>query len=323
MQKSSSTALCAASDEAQSRAHPVDSSPHVAWQTTPLIQRVVSYIPDNIQAERLLRTVLLHLHRFDLDQVKDPGVIEREVARVAEKARAQLDDVPEQFKTGTSVDLRETELRPVDPLTAEVVHRACHYLGSFRGDGVHLGLYSDIDVSQRAKLVSLVTLSNLDLPHVIPALPSGVKREQVLVLSRLYSFPWGPRNTVSYTLGRVFSWIRKHKPDVKMLLTYLDPNLGFQGTVYRATNWVLFGRERKSRYLYLDGNYVTDRRMISEYGTADLLKLGPLLGSRIASSQQPLRPLELYAYFLDSQDRNKHNPILVHEFTPPSELVGA
>jgi hypothetical protein len=108
-----------------------------------------------------------------------------------------------------------------------------------------------------------------------------------------------------------------------MLLTYLDPNLGFRGTVYRATNWVLFGREKKTRYLYLDDNYVTDRRMIKEYGTADLLKLRPLLGSRITSSHEPLRPLELYIYFLDSEDRSRHNQSSVHEFTPPSELVGA
>jgi hypothetical protein len=231
--------------------------------------------------------------------------------------------VPEHFKTAIPVDLRTTRLRSVEPQTAEIVHRACHYLGSFRGDSIHLGLYSDTDTGQHANLVSLVTLSNLDLPHVIPALPPGMKRDQVLVLSRLYSFPWGPRNTISYTLGRVFSWIREHKPDVRILLTYLDPNLGFQGTVYRATNWVLFGREKKNRYLYLDGNYVTDRRMIRDYGTADLTKLEPLLGNRITSSQQPLRPLEIYSYFLDRQDRSKQDQFPVHDFTPPSELVGA
>jgi hypothetical protein len=160
------------------------------------------------------------------------------------------------------------------------------------------------------------------LPHIVNALPSGIRREQVMVLSRLFSFSWCPRNAMSRTLGLTFSWVRNHRPDVRMLLTYLDPNLGFRGTIYRATNWVLFGRENKKRYLYLDGDYVTDRAMIKKCGTADLQKLEAMMGSRIASSREPLRPLEVYAYFLDPKERAKYNGDTVHEFTPPAELVG-
>src|SRR5262249_9723284 len=118
------------------------------------------------------------------------------------------------------------------------------------------------------------------------------------------------------------SWLRKKRPNVKLLLTYLDPNLGFHGTIYRATNWVLWAREKKKRYLYLESNYVTDRRMITGYGTADFEKLSSLLGTKITRSQVSLRPLELYAYFLSPKDRAQHNRDAVRELLPPPNLVG-
>lgn len=276
--------------------------------------------PDGL-CDSFLKQVLLQVHRFSIAEINKSGVLEEEIRRVSERVAAKLETVPEELKQKVEVDLQSTHLGAVGPETAELVHDAYHYLGSPRGNGIHLGLYSD-SIPQRPKLMTLVTLSELDLPHIITTLPSGIHRQQVMVLARLFSFSWCPRNAMSRTLGLTFSWVRKHRPDVRMLLTYLDPNLGFRGTVYRATNWSLFGREKKTRYLYLDGEYVTDRRMIRDYGTADPRKLFGLLGSRIGTSRVLLQPLEIYSYFLAQRDRAKYDHGVIHEFTPPSELVG-
>jgi len=297
------------------------SAPANAEAVGPSLATAISRLDEKSIPESLLRQVLLHVHRFDSAELSSSGVLEHEVTRIGARLAAEIEQVPEELRHPVEVSLQGTHLDMVDPKTAELVHRTYHYLGSPRENGIHLGLYSD-SVSGDPKLITLVTLSEFDLPHIVPALPSGIRREQVMVISRLFSFSWCPRNAMSRTLGLTFSWIRKHRPDVRMLLTYLDPNLGFLGTIYQATNWVLFGRENKKRYLYLNGDYVTDRAMIKKYGTADLQKLQALLGSQIARSREALRPLEVYAYFLDRKDRAKYGQGVAHVFIPPHALVG-
>lgn len=283
------------------------------------VAAAISALEEECLADSLLRQVLLHAYRFSLDEIKTSGLLENEAKRIVTRLGPKLERVSE--GKPRIVDLARTYLGVVDSRTAEILHDVYHYLGSPRSSGINLGLYSDT-LHEDPRLMTLVTLSQFDLAHVIDALPCGIRGEEILVLSRLFAFSWCPRNALSRTLGLLFSWTRKHRPEVKMLLTYLDPNLGFRGTIYQATNWFLFGQEHKKRYLYLDGDYVTDRQMIKDYGTADSRKLARLLGSRITTSRVPLRPLEIYAYFLAQRDRTRYNFDVIHEFTPPAELVG-
>lgn len=279
-----------------------------------------------VAGRRLLETRLaLQLHRFDDRQVGDFNCVISEAKRIAENIRARYRTLPKGLLAGPAspIALRSTRLGTVAAGTAASIHACLHYLGSPRGEGIHLGLLPLAEEGQFAQLLSLGTLSQFDLPHVASCLPFGIRPEQVLVLSRLFASPWAPRNTISHTLGRVRSWLREKRPDVRMLLTYLDPNAGFHGSVYRAANWSLFGIERKKRYLYLDGEYVTDRRMIREHGTADYQQLSSLLGKRIETSRTPLRPLELYVYYLDRRLQNRKGDERRREFVPPPSLVGA
>jgi len=123
-------------------------------------------------------------------------------------------------------------------------------------------------------------------------------------------------------MGRLYSWLRIHAPNVKALLTYLNPNLGFRGTVYKASNWNLLGEEIKGRYLYINGDYVTDRDAVRRYGTADPAKLSAILGSAFSASTKPLRPLKLLIYFLDPALRLREPRCYDFRFVPDRSLVG-
>jgi hypothetical protein len=288
------------------------------WASNDLMSELNRF---GLGSKELTRQLRLHLPRLSPTELTQSNII-RETERLAARllistARTSKDFKPQHL---THTELCHTRLRLVEPSIAETIHETFHYLGSRRGGGIHLGLYADRVSGYGSSLLSVVTLSPFDLSHWKNALPHGIGQEQVLVLSRLYAFDWCPQNTVSFSLGRVFSWIRENLPHVKMLLTYLNKNLGFQGTVYKATNWVLFGKEKKIRYLYLDYDYITDRQMIREHGTADFEKLQLKLGRRITRSIHPLSPLELYAYFFDS--RHRKTTLFGGEATPPPELVG-
>jgi len=95
--------------------------------------------------------------------------------------------------------------------------------------------------------------------------------------------------------------LRKKQPAIRLLLTYLDPNLGFTGSVYRSTNWFHFGRETKKPYYYSGSEYITTRELIRRHHTVDPLELLERDGELCRSSLE-LLPLEVYGYWL-SRDR--------------------
>jgi hypothetical protein len=239
--------------------------------------------------------VLLHLSRYPRESI-DEAVIDAEIDRACTMSGSSSWKVPEAVCPST---LDAATLSPVADDCARRLHERYHYLGSFRNDGVHLGLaLASADARSADGLLSLVTLAPLDVVALIQALPADVRPEQVLVLARLLAASTVP-NVLSRTLGRVFAWIRQHRPSVRMLVTYLDPNVGFDGAVYRATNWTLIAREPKQRYLFLDGAYVTERSMLRRYGTSNTFRLRALLGSTLSTSVRPLLPLDIYGHAID------------------------
>ncbi|HXM46205.1 MAG TPA: hypothetical protein VN924_33540 [Bryobacteraceae bacterium] len=205
---------------------------------------------------------------------------------------------------------------------AVAIHKQMHYIGSPRPDGIHLSLRAP--VSQGGHLLCLATLSQMDLPHLGPLLPSSTNLlDEFLVLSRFFVVDGGGPNLASHFLGRVFAWVRSNLPDIAGLLTYLNPNVGFTGALYRATNWVMIGLEHKRRYLYLDDEYVTDRRMIEDFGTADHAILARRVGARITRSRSTLAPLKVYAYPLRRRLRRQLSQLEGRRgVQPPISRVG-
>src|SRR5260370_4549700 len=100
------------------------------------------------------------------------------------------------------------------------------------------------------------SLNTFYLRHLVPSsIPPTMARGSV-VLSRLLALPGAPQNSLSRLIGGVFDWLRKHDRSVETVLTYNNPNLGFRGTIYRATNWQMLGFEDKRPDMLLDGDDV-------------------------------------------------------------------
>jgi hypothetical protein len=267
----------------------------------------------------LLRQLLLHLPRFSYEELEHTPTLRAEIDRLSKKIlERNIPSLPSEHPLQTAgIQLRCTQLIELQASLACDLHRTHHYLGSPRSDGIHLGLYTATSPSDRHTLTGAVTLSALDIPHIRSSLPSNICADEVLVVSRLLGLRGAPPNAMSYLLGRTFDWVRTRRPDVKLLLTYLNPNLGFCGTVYRATNWLLFGREHKQHYLYLDGDYVTDRAMITAHKTNAWVELRNILGSRLSRSVVPLRPMDIYYYSMKGRALSSSGASFrPFEFTP-------
>lgn len=199
--------------------------------------------------------------------------------------------MPASERRSSSISLRSAKLVEIDPASAQLIHQQRHYLGTFR-EGLHLGLAADDDAMPP---LSLATLSRVDTPGMKALMRVGASGT-ALVLSRLYSCPSAPRNTLSTTLARIVTYIRTSLPHVRTLLTYCDPNLGFSGAAYRAANWFKLGHDIKLPYIYVDGEYITYRTLYQRFGTMEWNELSSTLRGRVERSHPQPLPLEVYAY---------------------------
>jgi hypothetical protein len=229
---------------------------------------------------------LLHLPRI-ADQ---NGQVPTEAARDETIGVARLVPPDSEWGWPEESPAGEWRVRPVDESVARPILERFHYLRSFRTNSRHFGLYRD----GSGYPVALASTSANDVKLLgSMATRNGIPVAQSRVVSRVFGFPAAPHNAISMLLGQVGRF--EHRNGIRMLLTYVNPNLGFNGGSYRASNWTLAGEEPGTAYDYVDGSYETGRALQHRYGTTDPSQLGEVLGSRYERSKMPLLPLSVFA----------------------------
>ncbi len=237
----------------------------------------------------LLKQCWLHLPRFSPNEIDDLQRVRAEGERLAErlrKLRAPFEHWEHQPRI-ESLEKASLHFALCGDQVARVIHERFHYIGSFR-EGRHLGLFPSEggDVP-----LALLTVSPMDIRILDRLYPTAEDRRRVLVVSRLFAFDWAPRNSVSYLMGQTFRWIHAELPFVDTLLTYLNPNLGFTGASYQASNWSKFV-EVPARYAYLAGNYITGRTVLG---------LPVAMRKAVCYSQYELESLNILRYALSKR----------------------
>lgn len=262
--------------------------------------------------------LLLHLPRFRIDELlQNNEIITSEIdilgSRLAKKYSKYRHLLNEPEITLEAP--QQTEFGRVPEEQAKVIHETFHYIGSFRENSLHFGLYTD----KPRQLAALLSFSPYDLHNMTQRLPDEIRPEEVMVLSRGFAFCWAPKNWMSFLAAQVVDWFKQYKPETKMFLTYVNPNLGFTGAAYRASNWVKFGEELGTTYAYQDGKYITDRELLHSSRTGDPIVLNKK--SAITESQLNLAPLLVYSYFIKCDLRKRHigGRGLNHVFSHPRD----
>jgi hypothetical protein len=143
------------------------------------------------------------------------------------------------------------------------------------------------------QLVALAVSSPLDVAHLSSLVGVRSLGRVSRVISRVFAFEGAPKNTISYLLSRVSQ--EERKAEVARLVTYVNPNMGFNGVSYRASGWGLIGEEAGTTYRYLDGRYVTERELQYRFGALSDAQYKQVLGLRFSVSRMPLLPLHVYS----------------------------
>jgi hypothetical protein len=183
---------------------------------------------------------------------------------------------------------RSSHFHDLDAEKARDVMQRFHYLHSPRTDGRSYGLSTDT-----GRLVAMCVSSPLDVELLRGVLTRQSRpTESARVVSRVFAFEGAPYNTISYMLSRAAQ--EEKKLGVTDFITYVNPNMGFTGSSYRASGWQLMGTEPGTKYKYLDGRYITDRQLTAEFGKHDDEDFHHRFGPRFAVSVMQLSPLLVF-----------------------------
>lgn len=242
-----------------------------------------------VDSRDLLEQMLLHLPRIIVNNTIPSG---KEMKKEADRLREYVITKRQGYEQWASppVDVpknpKQLLLHVTTEEKAKIINEHFHYIFSHRAGGSHYTLETE-----SGKIASYVSASTCDIPHLQQFF--DVPLREVAVISRQYTFNGAPKNSISYHLGKVQNCLKQE--GMKAIMTYVNPNLGFTGSVYTASNWKLLSAETQPfSATYLDGYYITRRELASRYGTLENAELSHLLGDRFETNRIELKPLLIY-----------------------------
>lgn len=204
----------------------------------------------------------------------------------------------------TAKDIR---VAPVTAKDANALVRRVHYSGKVAPNSqLHLGVFLE------GRLEGVMQFGpSLDKRNIV-GLVEGTGWNDFLELNRMAFSDRLPRNSESRALGVAFRLIRKHYPNIKWVISFADGTQCGDGTIYRASGFVLTGIKKNTTiWRFPDGTVAADmsiklspelqRQVFGKlmHGT-DALREAKRLGATPIPGYQ-LR----YVYFLAPEFRQK------------------
>lgn len=144
----------------------------------------------------------------------------------------------------------------VAPIASDVANRFVakhHYSGSYvRNSQLHLGVFLG------DKLEGVMQFGpSLDKRKSVE-LVRGTGWNGFLELNRMAFSERLPKNSESRALGVAFRLIRKHYPHIEWIVSFADATQCGDGTIYRASGFVLTGIKKNTSIWTMDGKVFTD-----------------------------------------------------------------
>jgi hypothetical protein len=197
--------------------------------------------------------------------------------------------------------LRELDFEVIDPSRALPLLTALHYLRSARQDSLYFALVDPIDRLP----VSLCSVSRLEWKCVSNQLDAqfAIRPGGAWDVSRVYSVDTAPANAISLLLSKVRVFFRRNFPTANLLVTVVDPNLGFTGSSYRASNWQQWMTVKARPYLYEYGRHITPRQLRERFGTSSLVELQAKYPGRFQTSRVRLLDSMIYCCSVNGETK--------------------
>ena len=245
-----------------------------------------------VEPRTLAVRVLLHLPRVASRKGwMTARQVQRQVSLAAERLRIDA-QAATALVAADELPLRDLAFEEIDPSLAIRVLGSLHYLRSTRPGSRYFALVDPAD----KRPVTLCSISPLQWKCVESYIGRqfAIPSECVLDITRVYSVDSAPPNAISSLLSKVRAYARHNMASTELLVTAVDPNLGFTGHSYRAANWQQWMTVKARPYLYENAHYVSPRQLRERYGTASLAELQTKYPGRFQQSRIRLLDSMIY-----------------------------
>lgn len=149
---------------------------------------------------------------------------------------------------------KEIEIKVIPAAVANPFVRKHHYSGKVVNNSqLHFGAFLD------GHLHGVLSYGpSMDKRKII-GLVDGTEWNGFLELNRMAFDDYLPRNSESYCIGATLRMIRKKAPQVKWIVSFADGTQCGDGTIYRASNFILTGISTNKTIIRMpDGSSVAD-----------------------------------------------------------------
>lgn len=131
---------------------------------------------------------------------------------------------------------KEIIVKPISATDAARIVRAVHYSGKVvQNSQVHLGVFLNGKCGGAMQFGP-----SLDKRKML-GLVTGTLWNEFIELNRMAFADWLPRNSESRAIGYSMRWLRKTYPWLKWVVSFADGTQCGDGTIYRASGFVLTG----------------------------------------------------------------------------------
>lgn len=200
-------------------------------------------------------------------------------------------------------------LRPIDAKTANALVRRVHYSGKVvNGSWVHIGVF------YAGNLEGAIQYGNSTNRHAMLGLVRGTKWHHFVELNRLAFTDALPRNSESRAISISLRLLRRHAPQLKWVVSYADGTQCGDGTIYRASGFILTNINRNSSMVRMPDGEVLHNIVFEpgNYGAQTAKRKYGHNGSESSSAffrrigAVPIEGYQLrYIYFLDPSWRDR------------------
>lgn len=197
-------------------------------------------------------------------------------------------------------DAKRIIVQPISAKDANRIVQSLHYSGkTTQNSQLHLGVFFDGRCGGAMQFGPSLDKRKTQL------LVRGTLWNEFIELNRMAFADWLPRNGESRALGFAFRWMRRQYPHIKWCVSFSDATQCGDGTIYRASGFVLTSIKPNTQMLRMPDGSIVARKTLDNpnhmgadgrFGSAHAREAGA-----VALPGYQLR----YIYFLDPSARER------------------
>ncbi len=199
---------------------------------------------------------------------------------------------------------KDMVLRPITAQEGNALVKRVHYSGKVVNNSqIHIGAFLN------GKLEGVLQFGPSLDKRKIQGLVSGTGWNEFVELNRMAFTDALPRNSESRALSIAMKLLRKHAPHIKWVVTFADGTQCGDGTIYRASGFVLTGITNRTTLIMLPTGEVVHRVALNTNGSLVASMGGSMMGAARLSEQlggSRLPGFQMrYIYFIDPSARER------------------